>query len=314
MSQLVNAIHDLISDLPRPWRLHKLRALRLLAVRGARQDRARLSNEAQFFPLAAITPEQAALRLAVLHDAMCSCVTVSPWCDRPLVRAVRPVVTHDASYPAVLLDAEGPPLVSSGQTWNALRFAGLLNQVRDLAQNELWGDGPSLTAGQEQAIRDWLADVRVAIESIVSGWRGEAVLADVVAAGRDATGASSAGPPPPPTSDELRRIAREEVNSAILAATAQHDAQQSFDGFVPADTLRHDHGIGRNRLSEASKKGKVRSMRAPRGLKDSEGRSVRLLYHRDDAIKHCSPERRSGVPETETPPIPEAKEFSAPGR
>lgn len=63
-------------------------------------------------------------------------------------------------------------------------------------------------------------------------------------------------------------------------------------GFVPADTLAHDHGISKSRLSEAARSGKVRTHTAARGTLSSQGRKVRVLYNEAEAIKHCSSKRR----------------------
>jgi hypothetical protein len=67
--------------------------------------------------------------------------------------------------------------------------------------------------------------------------------------------------------------------------------EPGLDGCVPADTLALEDGIARNRLSEAARDGKVRSMPAPRGMKDSQGKAVHRLYHRGDALEYCSPKR-----------------------
>jgi hypothetical protein len=69
------------------------------------------------------------------------------------------------------------------------------------------------------------------------------------------------------------------------------DTVPSIEGYEPADTLWQDQGILQPRLSEAKKDGRVRYKLAPSGMKDSQGRPVRVLYNRQDAIKHCSPKR-----------------------
>ena len=60
-------------------------------------------------------------------------------------------------------------------------------------------------------------------------------------------------------------------------------------GYASADTLEHDYGIVRERLSEAKQAGKVRSKPAPAKMIDSLGKTIRLLYNIEDAKKHCSP-------------------------
>lgn len=70
------------------------------------------------------------------------------------------------------------------------------------------------------------------------------------------------------------------------------DAAQSspnLGGYLPADTLAQEEGIVRQRLSEAVGKRNVKTEQAPPGMKDSQGRGIRTLYNRVDAIKHCSP-------------------------
>lgn len=76
-------------------------------------------------------------------------------------------------------------------------------------------------------------------------------------------------------------------------ATAATPAE-TLDGFEPANTLWHDHGIARSRLSEKAREGKVRTKPAPQGTLDSQGRKVRKLYNRADARKYCSPQRVTG--------------------
>lgn len=66
---------------------------------------------------------------------------------------------------------------------------------------------------------------------------------------------------------------------------------QSLEGYLSADTLTIDHGIARNRLSEGKKAEKIRSITAPPGCKDSQGRPVKVLYHKSDALKYARPGR-----------------------
>ena len=71
-------------------------------------------------------------------------------------------------------------------------------------------------------------------------------------------------------------------------------ANTGFEGFVPADTLDREHGIRQSRLSEAVRKGDVKTLPAPKGLTSSQGKRIQKLYNEADAIKHCSPKRSSG--------------------
>lgn len=59
-----------------------------------------------------------------------------------------------------------------------------------------------------------------------------------------------------------------------------------------ANWLASNHGIRGPRLSEASKIGSVRTVKAPANYRDNEGKWATLLYHVGDALKHCSPKRR----------------------
>lgn len=76
------------------------------------------------------------------------------------------------------------------------------------------------------------------------------------------------------------------------AASVGRDGGKDHTGFVSADTLFIDHGIRQSRLSEAVRLGKVETQPGPRGYKDSDGREVRKLYHKKQAIKHCSVKRQ----------------------
>jgi len=58
--------------------------------------------------------------------------------------------------------------------------------------------------------------------------------------------------------------------------------------YVPADTLAYDYGISHSRLSEGARARRIRTMPAPPGMM-SNGRRVRKLYHRGDALRHASP-------------------------
>lgn len=84
------------------------------------------------------------------------------------------------------------------------------------------------------------------------------------------------------TSEGLR------VAAQIELAAAGAEEQPRLDPFVPADTLAHDHGIPAPRLSEGAKAKRIRTTQAPKGMK-SNGRAVRVLYHRDDAIAFAEP-------------------------
>lgn len=60
-------------------------------------------------------------------------------------------------------------------------------------------------------------------------------------------------------------------------------------GYRSADWFAHEHGIPQARLSEAAGDGTVGTTQAPKGMLDSQGRKVRLLYHEQQALKACSP-------------------------
>lgn len=66
-------------------------------------------------------------------------------------------------------------------------------------------------------------------------------------------------------------------------------AAESYTAYASADTVWHEHGIRQPRLSEAKRNGRVRWKPAPGGIKDSQGRTVRILYHVGDALRHCKP-------------------------
>ena len=82
-----------------------------------------------------------------------------------------------------------------------------------------------------------------------------------------------------------RRLAGDDKGSGVA------QSEPGIAGYRPADTLRLEHGIVQSRLSEAAADGKVRTMQAPSGLKDSQGKRVRQLYNKADALKHCTPKR-----------------------
>lgn len=65
----------------------------------------------------------------------------------------------------------------------------------------------------------------------------------------------------------------------------------NYGGFVPADTLWISHGIRQSRLCEAKKKGLVKTKPAPPGIKDSQGKGVRVFYNQSQAIQHCKPKK-----------------------
>lgn len=86
--------------------------------------------------------------------------------------------------------------------------------------------------------------------------------------------------------NQLQALLREvEADLELRAATP------TIQGYRSADTLGIEHGIRPERLSKAAGDGKVRTMLAPKGTKNSEGRDVRVLYCKADAMKHCSPKR-----------------------
>lgn len=69
-------------------------------------------------------------------------------------------------------------------------------------------------------------------------------------------------------------------------------ATAGYEGYAPADTIRLEHGILKPRLSEGKKAGKIKSKPAPAGIKDTEGRAVRVYYHVADALAYCKPQHR----------------------
>lgn len=64
-----------------------------------------------------------------------------------------------------------------------------------------------------------------------------------------------------------------------------------YGGFVPADTLAINHGIRQSRLSEAATANLVETKPAPKGLKDSQGKEIRVLYNQSQAIQQCGPKK-----------------------
>ncbi|MFQ5463782.1 MAG: hypothetical protein ACE5E5_14290 [Phycisphaerae bacterium] len=89
------------------------------------------------------------------------------------------------------------------------------------------------------------------------------------------------------------------VALAVLSKWSKRFAEkidaEGVAGYLSADTLLINHGIHAPRLSEKATKGLVRTKGAPRGLRDSEGRQVRKLYHEQDALRECSPQQAHGV-------------------
>jgi|GEM_PF-2421877 len=82
--------------------------------------------------------------------------------------------------------------------------------------------------------------------------------------------------------DVLRRL-MSDLEHVLLA--------DEFGAFVPAYWLSTEHGIDQPRLSDAKKSGKVRTKKALPGYPKIKGKTVRVLYNRNDAIRHCAPKR-----------------------
>lgn len=90
--------------------------------------------------------------------------------------------------------------------------------------------------------------------------------------------------------DEFAQIkTRHQVEQRPVAAQSTSPGTPGIEGYCPADWFWHEHGIKQARLSEAAGAGKVRTKPAPRGYLDTEGRAVRVLYNKADALKHCAP-------------------------
>ena len=87
------------------------------------------------------------------------------------------------------------------------------------------------------------------------------------------------------------RAADDPTDASNSDSPEADNTSPSIEGFRHADWLWHKHGIAAPRLSEAARDGKVRSVQAPRGTIDSQGRTVRMLYNEADAVKHCLPKR-----------------------
>lgn len=71
----------------------------------------------------------------------------------------------------------------------------------------------------------------------------------------------------------------------------RNPAPESVAGYLSAFELHLRHGCSAPRLSDAARAGKVRTMPAPTGMSDGDGKAIRKLYNESDAIKNCSPKR-----------------------
>jgi len=87
------------------------------------------------------------------------------------------------------------------------------------------------------------------------------------------------------------KCAPAEVPEFTRPGARSDDAAASVQGYRPADWFWCQHGIRPQRLSEASGAGKVKTVPAPKGVLDSQGRAVRTLYNEVQALKCCSPKR-----------------------
>lgn len=74
--------------------------------------------------------------------------------------------------------------------------------------------------------------------------------------------------------------------------TPTDEEQDDLTGYASADTLSLDHGIQQSRLSEGKKNDRIKSKAAPTGLRTTDGKSVRVVYHIEDAKRYASPKRR----------------------
>lgn len=80
---------------------------------------------------------------------------------------------------------------------------------------------------------------------------------------------------------------------STLSIPARADLTDDFRGYESAESLLHSEGIPANRLSEGARSGKIKTKRAPAGQKSSQGKAVRTLYNREDALKFCLPKRHN---------------------
>lgn len=69
------------------------------------------------------------------------------------------------------------------------------------------------------------------------------------------------------------------------------DTSAPGDDWRSAEWLACHHGIYKSRLSEKAQDGKVRTMDAPHGYTDFEGKHPRKLYNVADALRECEPKR-----------------------
>ena len=87
------------------------------------------------------------------------------------------------------------------------------------------------------------------------------------------------------------------MESGIAAMTEAHrappptPADEKTKGFHSAEWLRTELGILPERLSENRER--IKTIPAPRGFVDVEGKKPRKLWHVEDAEEHCTPKRRT---------------------
>jgi len=91
--------------------------------------------------------------------------------------------------------------------------------------------------------------------------------------------------------DAVRRVQEIIRRSLEKTAPERTEATDNYEGYAPADTIEMDHGISRTRLSQGKREGKIKWKNAPPGMRDSQGRNVRILYHVADAKQHYSPKQ-----------------------
>lgn len=93
--------------------------------------------------------------------------------------------------------------------------------------------------------------------------------------------------------EALRVVAlHHDRQAAAVQPVGVADSADSADGFRCADWLSLNYGIRQARLSEKAGDDKVRTKPAPRNWPtDSQGKTVRILYNKADAVKYCSPKR-----------------------
>lgn len=241
-------------------------------------------NPVELLPVRGMTlPEKYAV-LAAIHDAICEQTKrIDPWTTQKRIRNFRsPKVRASWSYAALC------GCVAELGDGHRERITGVLRDVgRDLATTQ-----PD--SGVESLI-DRMAKATAASRLSDDERRG---LRAYLKLQRDTAGRNRRRELEEnlPYNDELRRMSTMEppVQPAEPVTENAHGPNGELDtvnlqGFRCADWFGHEHGIRPSRLSEAAKRGIVRTVPAPRGYLDSQGRKVRILYHEAGGLEHCSP-------------------------